>query len=122
MGRAGMRDTIDSYFQRLAELARVTATELSEEIEGVAELTLTTIRGGHKLLFCGNGGSGAAARHLAAEYVVRFQDERRPLPAVALTTDSSILTAASNDYGYGGGGARPDGALGTPAGRRGGPA
>lgn len=114
MGRAGMRDTIDSYFQRLAELARVTATELSEEIVGVAELTLTTIRGGHKLLFCGNGGSAADAQHLAAEYVVRFQDERRPLPAIALTTDTSILTAASNDYGYDEVFARQVRALGTP--------
>src|SRR5690625_942507 len=113
MGRAGMRDTIDSYFQRLAELARVTATELSDESEGVAELTLTTIRGGHKPPYCGNGGSAADAQHLAAEYVVRFQDERRPLPAIALTTDTSILTAASNDYGYDEVFARQVRALGT---------
>jgi D-sedoheptulose 7-phosphate isomerase len=56
-------------------------------------------RGG-KLLFCGNGGSAADAQHLAAEFVNRFQIERPPLPALALTTDTSILTAVGNDYGF----------------------
>lgn len=55
---------------------------------------------GGKVLFCGNGGSAADAQHLAAEFVNRFQLERPPLPAVALTTDSSVLTAIGNDYGF----------------------
>jgi D-sedoheptulose 7-phosphate isomerase len=57
------------------------------------------LRGGKVLLF-GNGGSAAEAQHIAAEFVGRFQRERRPLPALALTTDSSILTALGNDYGF----------------------
>jgi D-sedoheptulose 7-phosphate isomerase len=51
-------------------------------------------------MFCGNGGSAADAQHLATEYVVRFRTERRPLAALALTTDTSLLTAAGNDYGF----------------------
>ena len=58
------------------------------------------LRSGGKLLLCGNGGSAADAQHIAAEFVGRFQRERCPLPALALTTDSSILTAISNDYGF----------------------
>ena len=58
------------------------------------------IAGGGKILFCGNGGSAADAQHLAAELVVKLQNDRRPLPALALTTDTSVLTAAGNDYGF----------------------
>ncbi len=75
-------------------------SELSGAIAEVAAVTLGVLRSGGKLLFCGNGGSAADAQHLAAEYVVRFSRERRPLPALALTTDTSILTAAGNDYGF----------------------
>jgi D-sedoheptulose 7-phosphate isomerase len=57
-----------------------------------------TLRGGHKLLLFGNGGSAADAQHIAAEFVGRFEKERRPWPAIALTTDTSALTALSNDY------------------------
>jgi D-sedoheptulose 7-phosphate isomerase len=53
-----------------------------------------------KLLLCGNGGSAADAQHLAAECIVRLETDRNPLPALALTTDSSILTATGNDYGF----------------------
>ena len=62
-------------------------------------LALCLAKGG-KILFCGNGGSAADAQHLAAEFVNRFQLERPPLPAIALTTDTSILTAIGNDYGF----------------------
>jgi D-sedoheptulose 7-phosphate isomerase len=65
-------------------------------------------------MFCGNGGSAADAQHLATEYVVRFQDDRRPLPALALTTDTSLLTAAANDYGFEHVFARQVRALGRP--------
>jgi D-sedoheptulose 7-phosphate isomerase len=58
------------------------------------------LRGGGTLFFCGNGGSAADAQHLAAEYVVRYSATRRPLAAVALTTDTSILTAAGNDFEF----------------------
>lgn len=55
---------------------------------------------GHKILWCGNGGSAAAAQHLAAELVGRFRHDRRGLPSIALTTDTSVLTAIANDYGF----------------------
>ena len=70
------------------------------EIEGFANLCRASLRQGGKILFMGNGGSAADAQHLAAEFVGRFVKERRGLPAIALTTDTSILTAVSNDYGY----------------------
>src|SRR5213076_51172 len=59
-----------------------------------------TVRGGGTLYFCGNGGSAADAQHLATEYVVRYTRKRRAYPAVALTTDTSLLTAAGNDLGF----------------------
>lgn len=62
----------------------------------VSEALLT----GHKILFCGNGGSAADAQHMAAEIMGRFQAEREPYPALALTVDTSVLTAIGNDYGY----------------------
>ena len=55
---------------------------------------------GNKILLCGNGGSAADAQHIAAEFIARFKRERKSLPAIALTTDTSILTAVSNDYSY----------------------
>lgn len=80
-------------------LARV-AAEMGDAIRELARTTLHVLDGGGKLLFCGNGGSAADAQHLAAEYVVRFGREREALPAVALTTDTSVLTAGANDYGF----------------------
>jgi D-sedoheptulose 7-phosphate isomerase len=72
----------------------------SGEIVACAELILETVAGGGKILLCGNGGSAADAQHMAAEFVGRFETERRPLAAIALTTDTSALTAISNDYGF----------------------
>lgn len=83
-----------------AELARRVADEMADEIGSLTEASLEALRAGGKLMFCGNGGSAADAQHLAAEYVVRFARERAPLAAVALTTDTSILTAGGNDYGF----------------------
>src|SRR6202171_279281 len=62
--------------------------------------TSYAINSGHCVFFCGNGGSAADAQHLAAEFVGRFRLERQPLPSIALTTNSSLLTAIANDYGY----------------------
>ena len=70
------------------------------QIQTVAEEIKKALAAGHKVLFCGNGGSAADSQHLAAEFVGRFQKERRGLPAIALTVDTSILTAVGNDYGY----------------------
>lgn len=58
------------------------------------------MKSGHKIMLCGNGGSAADSQHIAAEFVGRFHKERISLPAIALTTDTSILTAVGNDYGY----------------------
>ena len=66
----------------------------------LAEYILKTFKNGKKLLLCGNGGSAADAQHIAAEFVNRFISERQPLPALALTTDTSIITSVANDYGY----------------------
>jgi D-sedoheptulose 7-phosphate isomerase len=88
---------------QLAEHASVTnrvADELAGQIAELARLVTDTLRGGGKLLFCGNGGSAADAQHLAAEYVVRFSRDRSPLAALALTVDGSVLTAGANDFGF----------------------
>ena len=98
----------------LSELARIVAETLEDEIAAYAELARGTIEAGGKLLFCGNGGSAADAQHLAAEYVVRLERNRRPLPALALTTDTSVLTASANDLGYDHVFARQVEALGRP--------
>lgn len=73
---------------------------LSEPLLYAAEKIIVALTNGGKVLTCGNGGSAADAQHFAAELVCRFLLERRPLPAIALTTDSSILSAIGNDYGF----------------------
>ena len=73
---------------------------LAAPIEAAIELMFTALSNGNKILACGNGGSAADCQHFAAELVGRFERERLPLPALALTTDTSILTAVSNDYSY----------------------
>jgi D-sedoheptulose 7-phosphate isomerase len=80
----------------LAETADVLVAELSRFAVVVTDALLA----GRKILLCGNGGSAADAQHIAAEFVGRYKSERRAWPAVALTTDSSILTAVANDYGF----------------------
>lgn len=70
------------------------------EIEQAGLLICETLRAGNKVLLCGNGGSAADAQHIAAELVGRYEQERRSFPAISLTTDTSALTALSNDYGY----------------------
>ena len=72
----------------------------TDSIVHAAALIIDSLEAGGKLLLFGNGGSAADAQHIAAEFGGRFQHERRPLPALALTTDTSILTAVSNDYGF----------------------
>jgi D-sedoheptulose 7-phosphate isomerase len=72
----------------------------ADKVNEVAKILALCLARGGKILFCGNGGSAADSQHLAAEFVNRFLMERPPLPAIALTTDSSILTAIGNDYGF----------------------
>jgi len=87
----------------LLELARL-ATEVSQglapDLDQALDMVRDTVRNGRTLFFCGNGGSAADAQHMATEYVVRYMRNRRAYPAVALTTDTSLLTAAGNDFGF----------------------
>lgn len=73
---------------------------IQSSLDAVVELVVQALANGNKLLFAGNGGSAADCQHMAGEFVSRFMFDRNPLPAVALTTDTSILTAIANDYGY----------------------
>ena len=89
---AGLRD--------LAVLAQKVSDSLGPQLDAAYELIRVTVIRGGTLLFCGNGGSAADAQHMATEYVVRYMRNRRAYPALALTTDSSLLTAAANDLGF----------------------
>jgi D-sedoheptulose 7-phosphate isomerase len=91
---------IVAHFQESAELKIQAASILAQPIAQAVELMFTALSNGNKILACGNGGSAADCQHFAAELVGRFERERLPLPALALTTDTSILTAISNDYSY----------------------
>ena len=71
-----------------------------EVLEKISREIIMAFKAGHKLLLCGNGGSAADSQHIAAEFIGRFKRERRSLPAIALTTDTSIITAVGNDYSY----------------------
>ena len=85
----------------LAALQAVSAdTEFLATIGKIADEMAKALLAGGKILLCGNGGSAADAQHIAAELLSRFEIERAPLPAIALTTDSSVVTAIGNDYGY----------------------
>jgi D-sedoheptulose 7-phosphate isomerase len=70
------------------------------DIQRAGQMLCSALESGHKILLCGNGGSAADAQHIAAELVGRYEARRRAWPAIALTTDTSALTAVSNDYGY----------------------
>jgi len=87
---------------RSAELKRRVATELADAVIRVVDACETCIRGGGKLIFCGNGGSAADSQHLATELLIRLRGavERDSWPALALTLDPAMLTACGNDYGY----------------------
>jgi D-sedoheptulose 7-phosphate isomerase len=93
-------DTVRRHLGDLMGVAEKVGDLLGGEIEDLAEEVATALSRGGRLFFCGNGGSAADAQHLAAEYMVRFQRDRHPFPALALTTDTSILTATANDFGF----------------------
>ncbi len=104
----------ERFLEHQALVAQVMGSGLLEKLEQAGHLLQKAVAGGHKVLFCGNGGSAADCQHLAAEFVGRFQKERQGLPALALTVDTSILTAVANDYGYDQVFARQVEALGQP--------
>lgn len=89
-----------THLMRLASAARQAAEEIAAEADVYAEWAGEVLAAGGRLLYCGNGGSAATAEHIAAEYVVRYRRDRDPLPAIALTTSSAVLTAAGNDFGF----------------------
>lgn len=89
-----------SHFHESAELKIQAASLLAGPIEQAVELMFGALSNGNKILTCGNGGSAADCQHFAAQLVGRFERERLPLPVMALTTDTSILTAIGNDYSY----------------------
>jgi len=89
-----------AHFQESADLKLKSAAALSSPISQAIELMFSALSNGNKILACGNGGSAADCQHFAAELVGRFERERFPLPAIALTTDTSILTAVANDYSF----------------------
>ena len=96
-----MENIIKQRFVDHLEVAQaVMDSSILKQIETIATVIKKALVEGHKVFFCGNGGSAADSQHLAAEFVGRFQKERRGLPAIALTVDTSILTAVGNDYGY----------------------
>lgn len=96
------RETPQSYFQRSCEAMQRAAADqhLMTAIDTVAGRITQALKAGNKLLLAGNGGSAADAQHIAAEFLSRFRLNRNPLPAIALTTDTSILTAIGNDFGF----------------------
>jgi D-sedoheptulose 7-phosphate isomerase len=105
---------IRELFEESLRVKRAFVAEQVPQLARAIDLIADAIAGGHKLLLFGNGGSAADAQHVAAELVGRFTRERRPLPAIALTTDTSALTAIANDYGYDDVFARQVRALGAP--------
>jgi D-sedoheptulose 7-phosphate isomerase len=99
---ADPRDDIAAHFRRSHEvIARAAGdAELMAAVLAISERIAASFRAGGKLLLAGNGGSAADAQHIAAEFLSRFKFDRTPLPAIALTTDTSVLTAVGNDYGF----------------------
>ena len=91
---------LSAGLREMAETALRTAETIGPDLERAAEMVRAAVARGGTLFFCGNGGSAADAQHMATEYVVRYTRARRAYPAVALTTDTSLLTAAGNDFGF----------------------
>ena len=95
-----MKEQIAQRLRDLAATAVTAAERVGPDAEAAATMMRDALKGGGTLFFCGNGGSAADAQHLATEYVVRYMKNRRALPAIALTTDTSLITAAGNDFGF----------------------
>lgn len=94
--RTVIEDEFRSHLEAIKDVLKVSTLDL----EKASELAVKTLKEGNKILLCGNGGSAADAQHIAAELTGRYKTERRGLPGIALTTDTSALTAIGNDYGY----------------------
>ena len=95
-----MVDLVMDIFDESASLKKAFVEEYAEAIVNLGILMGKRLEAGYKILICGNGGSAADSQHFAAEIVGRFEKERKAFPAIALTTDTSALTAIGNDYGF----------------------
>ena len=95
-----IKQLVTGHFVESIETKQQAQQTMVEPIVAAVNLIVEAFQSGKKLLICGNGGSAADAQHLAAEFTGRFEIERTPLPAIALTTDTSALTAIGNDYGF----------------------
>jgi len=95
-----VRQHFAAGLRELAALASSVADEMGPQLEAALAMVRDTVAAGGTLFFCGNGGSAADAQHMATEYVVRYMRDRRAYPALALTTDTSLLTAVGNDLGF----------------------
>jgi D-sedoheptulose 7-phosphate isomerase len=95
-------DAVQSHFRKSLEAMEHAASDraFAFAVLTIAEQITRALRAGNKIMLAGNGGSAADAQHIAAEFLSRFQFNRHPLPAIALTTDTSVLTAIGNDFGY----------------------
>ena len=93
------QESIEQYLQESGQLVAKSSTH-SLEVLRVVDILTSAIKTGNKILWCGNGGSAADAQHLAAELVGRYKLTRNAIASIALTTDTSILTAVANDFGY----------------------
>ena len=93
-------DRIKEFLYESAEVKKAVADTLSNKINDAVNLARAALKDGGKILLMGNGGSAGDAQHIAAEFIGRYKKERRPVAALALTVDSSILTCVGNDYGY----------------------
>jgi D-sedoheptulose 7-phosphate isomerase len=100
MSDTAPRARFTSGLLELARLATEVSQALAPDLDQALDMVRETVRNQRTLFFCGNGGSAADAQHMATEYVVRYMRNRRAYPAVALTTDTSLLTAAANDFGF----------------------
>lgn len=95
-----MKSLVKNEFNEHIKVALQTIKLIDESIETSAKICIETLKNGGKIILFGNGGSAADAQHIAAELVGRYKTERKGLAAIALTTDSSVITSISNDYGY----------------------
>lgn len=109
-----MKDLFDAEFEEHLAVAAATKAKSKEAFARVVAACVASVKGGGKLLFFGNGGSAGDAQHLATELTVRYARDRAPIAAIALTTDTSTLTAAGNDLGFDQIFARQIEALGRP--------
>ena len=97
---SALRARIEAGLREMAETANRTADQIGPQLERAAVMVREAVARGGTLIFCGNGGSAADAQHMATEYVVRYMKNRRAYPAIAITTDTSLITAAGNDIGF----------------------